>query len=361
MPFTQLKFLEFRNIASGEIPVHAEQVFFIGDNGQGKTNVLEAVYLLCYGSSFRTKKDEHLVRTGATQSSVWGFYQDEQGYERKIQVRFDQGKKEIRVDDKTLMDRRELMDIVPCVVFCHEDLDFVKGAPEFQRQFINQTAALVYPGYVGELRTYSKALKTRNLLVKDKNLDLLGPYDQHLAATGIQITVAREKMVDTFNQTFSPLVGRINSDLENMRIEYRPSWSARSMDEILAHLLRKRDLDLRLGTTGSGPHRDKFIFTKDGQDFIPQASTGQMRLLSLILRLCQANLVTIMTGRKPILLLDDVLLELDPEKRKKFIDELPPSEQYFFTFLPGADLESLQNRQTRILEVSGGCYHEKSF
>lgn len=360
MAFTSLKFLEYRNIASGEIPVHAEQVFFIGDNGQGKTNVLEAVYLLCYGSSFRTKKDEHLVRNAALQSSVWGSYVDGQGFERRIQVRFDQGKKEIRVDDKILIDRRELMDIVPCVVFCHEDLDFVKGAPEFQRQFINQTAALVFPGYVDNLRTYTKALKTRNLLIKEKNIDLLGPYDQHLGCTGVQISQTRENMVKIFNKTFSPLITRVNTDLAGMEISYRPSWPVHDESVVQDLLLRRRDTDIRLGTTTTGPHRDKFLFTRGGEDFLPQASTGQMRLISLILRLCQASLVAEMTGKKPILLLDDVLLELDPEKRKKFIAELPESEQYFFTFLPGADLLSYQKTSAKIIEVAGGTYHEKS-
>jgi DNA replication and repair protein RecF len=122
------------------------------------------------------------------------------------------------------------------------------------------------------------------------------------------------------------------------------------------HLAARREIDRRFGTTGSGPHRDAVSVGRDGRDFVPYASTGQRRLCALALRVAQARFLTGRTGRKPVLLLDDVLLELDPERKKSFIERFPPYDQAFFTFLPDEGWQAYRTTETLVLGVDGGRF-----
>ncbi|KGE71923.1 DNA replication/repair protein RecF [Spirochaeta lutea] len=334
MAFTAMRFYQFRNLQSAEIPVHSEQVFFVGENGQGKTNFLEAVYLLCYGSSFRTRKDDSLIRSGADSMAVHGVF-THQGIERVIQVRIVGGKKEVRVDDQVIKDRRELVEQIPCIVFSHEDIDFVKGPPEMQRYFFNQTGTMLGIQFLDDLRRYTRVLKTRNQVLKDGRYDLLDLYDSQLCEYGEVIQERRRELTEQFNAVFLDVFSRVSGLKPSVEIQYQPSWSSTlSSDQLREHVYLRREADISQRTTTSGPHRDRFVFSLMGEDFLPQASTGQLRLISLILRVAQARLLADMRDSKPILLIDDVLLELDPERRRRFIEVLPEFEQAFYTFLP---------------------------
>jgi len=360
MAFTSLSFCNFRNIVDATIPVHSGQVFFMGENGQGKTNFLEAMYLACYGSSFRTKDEQLMIKHSFDEASVIANFHDElSNIEHILKIKI--GKtKEIWIDNKKASDRKELLDIVPCIVFCHEDIDFVQGSPEQQRKFFNQTATLVYPEYVYSLRLYAKALKTRNLLLKNNQLDMIAVYDMELVKYGLEIQKHRKLIVEIFNNHFTPLYHQISGSIEGLQVHYHPSWKMDDQESILLSLEKRLDQDCRFQVTGTGPHRDKFMFEVDGRNFLNEASTGQKRLISLLLRLCQSVLVSTMTRRKSILLLDDVLLELDPEKRHRFINSLPDCEQAFFTFLPETDFSRFCKVDSSVFEVDKGTYLEKS-
>jgi DNA replication and repair protein RecF len=360
MPFADITFWQFRNIHDAKITIDAEQIFFVGPNGQGKTNFLEAIYCLCYGSSFRTKQDTNLVTLGNKTAALSGLFYDG-SHQNQTPIKVQVGdQKTISIAGKTVSDRRDLMDIVPCVVFCHEDIGFVQGGPEEQRQFFNQTAALVFSAYVFSLRNYSKTLKTRNLLLKQEQYELLPVYDQQLAQYGVEITNQRHRIVDLFNTEFTPRYEAVSGGLSGLWVKYCPSWPEATTDFALSRLRDKRPIDMRFASTTSGPHRDKFLFVKDDREFLPIASTGQIRLISLLLRLCQAVLVANMMKKKPILLLDDVLLELDPVKRQRFILDLPKAEQAFFTFLPDFNLETIRGTNSKVYQVKEGAFHEKS-
>jgi len=149
------------------------------------------------------------------------------------------------------------------------------------------------------------------------------------------------------------------SGIENVEIGYSPSWKNESMESILIHLAEKREFDISLGTSMSGPHRDRIRFLKKENLFVPTASTGQRRLLALILRTAQAIFYTELTGRLPVLLMDDVMLELDPEKRQRFTSLLPEYDQLFCTFLPGEPFERYKKSTTKVYTITEGKCNEE--
>jgi DNA replication and repair protein RecF len=362
MAFESVRFHNFRNVVDGEIPVARRQVFFIGENGQGKTNFLEAVYTLCYGKSFRSSTDNVMVCHGKESMAIAGKHSSakDPGRHSEIRVMLRNGRKEIQLDDKPIAERTELVERFPCVVFCHDDLDFVRGSPDQQRLFFDQTACLLYPEYLGNLRDYNKILKTRNLLLKDQRTDLIGVYDEQLVRFGLLLREKRQQLVEVFNSHFTSLFEQVSVGMDGVSIAYRSSWQGLDMEGAFRKLADRLPADLSLRTTSSGVHRDKFVFLNGKADFSLSASTGQFRLMSLLLRLCQACLIEKLCGKQPILLLDDVLLELDFEKRKRFLSCLPEHEQAFYTFLPDEQIDAYAGDDTIVYSVTNGGFHEKS-
>jgi DNA replication and repair protein RecF len=357
MGFTALRFYNFRNIEDGEVAVNAPEVFLVGENGQGKTNLIEAVYLLSFGSSFRTRKDEHFLRHGQTEMALEGrFFSG--GEESDIRVSCAGKQKELRLDGKTVKDRKEIIGRFPCIVFCHDDIGYITGTPDLKRLFFNQTLGLKDPLFLDTLRRYAKALKQRNAAIKDKNWNVAPLFDEELVKTGIEISLMRGVLAKEFSVFFARLFKEISEVRAEVEIRYFPSWQEEGFGAALDFLRSKREADSFFSTTTTGPHRDRFRFYFGGKDFSSAASTGQIRLASLILKTAQAVFFLSRSGRKPILLLDDVLLEMDPARRRRFISLFPPYEQAFFTFLPDERFSAYQKNATLVYQVCGGRFQK---
>jgi DNA replication and repair protein RecF len=266
-------------------------------------------------------------------------------------------RRELKVDDKLLVERRELLSRVLCICFVQQDMDFVAGPPEERRRFFDQTLILSDLSFLDTLRGYRQVLKSRNLCLREGRDDLLDVYDQQLAGLGLAIQARRAELVRDFDAAFSPLFQQITGLEGAVRIRYRPSWDAlRGAEEVMAHLAAHRDRDRRLGTTTTGPHRDSCSYVRGGKEYVPYASTGQLRLCALSLRVAQARFLAARTGRKPILLLDDVLLELDPQRKRAFIARFPAYEQAFFTFLPDENWQTYRTEATQVFTVQQGAF-----
>jgi len=191
------------------------------------------------------------------------------------------------------------------------------------------------PLFFDDLRQYRSVLRQRNAALKEQYYSLLPMYNQKLAESGLRIQTQREEMVKEFNLVFPDLYNIISQNSSNIHIDYKPSWrNCETVDQIIEKLESHRESDIRMNTTISGIHRDKFIVYDDNIYFSESGSTGQMRLASLIFRIAQMHTYRKKTQKKPILLIDDVLLELDIEKRGRFLKELNGYSQAFFTFLP---------------------------
>lgn len=357
MPFLSLSLTNFRNLQNGTIDLAANEVFFVGENGQGKSNFLESLYYVSYASSFRVRSDSDITRYGENCFSARGLYKDENERTNTVSVFYENDKKRIEKNGKKVSDRKELVNTIPCVLFCHGDLDFVSGEPERRRFFVDQSLTMYDALYVDIMRRYKKVLKTRNLILKDGRFDLLEVYNEQLAENGLEIQKKRQEVIYDFNQYFGDLYQEVTG-IDNVRIMYTPSWKAESAIEVMELLAQKEEMDKQLGTTMSGPHRDHIRFMRNKKPFVPDASTGQRRLLSILLRVSQSLFYTKHTGKKPVFLMDDVLLELDPDKRQRVTSLLPEYDQLFCTFLPGEPYERYKRSTTKVYFIKDGTWNE---
>ena len=318
--------------------------------------MLEAVYLLSYGSSFRTSHLKEAIRKGASSFTLKAIFADEMGIRQQLSVSFDGNKRIIAIDGKELKDRRDLIYSFPCIVFSHDDISFVKGEPAERRLFFDQMMSLYSPVFFDTLRLYRGILMQRNAAIKNGNLSLLGLYDERFAQYGLDLMKARAEAVYGFNSVFPDLFRFISGEDMDVSVRYQPSWSSEDKNEIISYLESTRERDAAMMTTSSGPHRDRFTVIADGNPFQNIGSTGQIRLASILFRIAEAKYFTEKSGRKPVLLIDDVLLELDNEKRGRVLASLPEYSQAFYTFLPRENYFSERKEDALFYKVEKGEY-----
>jgi DNA replication and repair protein RecF len=345
MIFHSLWTASFRNLADSESYTGERDVFLVGKNGQGKTNFLEALYFAAYGSSFRGARDREIVREGekdfAVQAEITPDHREDGGvYPVKLHIKNEAGKKSFFLDGKRIEERRDLLSVVPCVVFCHEDMEFVSGSPERRRWFFDQSLSLCNVLYLDDLHNYRQVLKSRNAVLREASLTrsppaagILDALDLQLTMYGLKLVEQREKEAVLFSELFGPLFREV-SGISGIEVRYTPSWKFHIFEEGVSFLADRREADLSAGLSLSGPHRDRYAFYRESEEFAAKASTGQRRLLALLLRVAQARRFSESTGKRPVLLLDDVLLEMDGEKRRRFLSVMPAYDQAFYTFLP---------------------------
>lgn len=335
MKFIELEIKSFRNISSARINTNSDDIVLVGINGQGKTNLLESIYTLCYGSSFRTSNLKECIEHGEDGFFISGTFLNEYEEKEKISITYRDNKRKITIDGKEIKDRKELIYRFPCIVFCHEDIDFIKGEPEDRRRFFDQMMSLYSPIFFDNLRLYKYLLMQRNAAIKNGQYSILPLYNNRLVHHGLEIMKERANAVYNFNRIFPFLFSEISqTDLE-LSIDYSPSWgNFASEDEIVGYLENNVERDIKMNTTTSGVHRDRFIIKSQYGPFSAIGSTGQLRLCSLIFRIAEAKYFTSISGKKPIILLDDVLLELDSDKRSRLLSLLGDYSQAFYTFLP---------------------------
>jgi DNA replication and repair protein RecF len=357
MFFSSLRTVSFRNLAGTEIFTGAKDIFLVGENGQGKTNFLEALYFCAYASSFRAVRDSEMARNGEKDFSA--AVKIAQSANDEILVKFEKGKKSVFINGKHTEDRKELLLIAPSIVFCHEDMEFVNGSPEQRRRFFDQTLSLYDPVYLEDLRRYRRVLKSRNAVLKDFSQnrnrnsadELLEALDGQFAAYGQKLMEKREIAARQFSGVFGPLYEEV-SGIAGINVQYIQSW--KEPDKVLSILRERRFAAMAAGLSLCGPHRDRYVFAHNGSEFSGKASTGQRRLLALLLRTAQSRRYSQMTGFNPVLLLDDVLLEMDGEKRRRFLSVLPAYDQAFYTFLPEEPYMRYKKEDTLIYTVKSG-------
>jgi DNA replication and repair protein RecF len=219
-------------------------------------------------------------------------------------------------------------------------MEFVSGSPERRRWFFDQSLSLCDVLYLDDLRAYRQVLRSRNALLREALLNrrppapgILDALDLQLAVYGLKLVERREGEAALFSEFFGPLFREV-SGISGIAVRYTPSWKFRRPEEGVAFLAERRGGDLAAGLSLTGPHRDRYAFYRGSEEFAGKASTGQRRLLALLLRIAQSRRFSESTGKNPVLLLDDVLLEMDGEKRRRFLSVMPVYDQAFYTFLP---------------------------
>ena len=301
MRIDSLHLHKFRNFENASIDTNEKNIFFVGENGQGKSNLLEAIYYCCYASSFRGASDRVIAKNGGSVFSASLRFPD--ALTEKVTVKFENQKKSILINDKKITDRKQLLYVVPCIIFCHEDMSFVNGTQEQRRWFFDQNLCLFDALYLDDLRRYKSLVKSKNTVLRklkesgdyyfiapaDKTL--LDTLDEQIAETGINLIKKRAAEIDTFSAVFSEYYETV-SGLKNVFVSYQKSWKgdiggADDKEGIYNEIVKRRERDIFMGACGTGPHRERYTFMYDDRDFLTQASTGQQRLAALLLRICQ--------------------------------------------------------------------------
>ena len=327
MQINQLRLKDFRNYKNLDISFHPKVNIFLGNNAQGKTNLLEAIYITSLGKSFRTGKDWEMIRFEMPFFRV-EVDASKDGEVLLIDMAVSQEKKGIKIDGLKATKTSDLLENIYTVIFSPEDLKIVKDEPEKRRRFIDREITQLRPSYYQNLTCYKKALVQRNALLKDCNLneENLNVWDESLAYYGHRIMEQREIFISKLDTISRQLHNDITEGKETLEVIYEKDCC----EDLLEKLTRTHRRDRMRGTTGAGPHRDDLKILVNGVDIRPYGSQGQQRTAALSLKLSELQLIKEETGEEGILLLDDVLSELDAQRQQFLIKSLG-SVQLFIT------------------------------
>jgi DNA replication and repair protein RecF len=329
MQITRLWLQDFRSYESLELPLDIGLTAIVGKNGIGKTNLLEALGLLATLKSFRGAPTESLIRRGAETAIIRaeGIRDD-----RDVLIELEIGRRRTRaqVNRQRLQRSRDLLGALRITVFAPDDLALVKEGPSVRRGFLDDVLVALDPKADAVLRDLERILKQRNALLRQSHgrldeagLMTLDVWDAKLATTGTDVTNRREalvaKLLPMVEQSYEILAGKPVP----VGARYVRSWDADSLDLAIEE---QRDTDIRRGVTSVGPHRDELDLHLDGLAARTEASQGEQRTLALALRLAGHLLITGVLKEPPLLLLDDVLSELDPDRSTALLANLPAGQ-----------------------------------
>lgn len=312
----QLK--NFRNYETLSLSLCEGVNVLSGANAQGKTNALEAVYLTCSGRSHRTRQDRELIRWGADFASVKVDAQRRDGSHQVEIILPAAGNRVIKIAGQKVSRSGELMGHVTGVIFSPEDLNLIKEGPAERRRFLDIAISQLRPSYYYALQRYNRALKQRGELLRTQSVTALDEFDAELARSGAEIMRHREWYAARLNEVSREVHAHISMSRECLSVEYRPSVKR----DMLAELREAREGDLRRMVTSVGTHRDDLAILIDGHEARLFGSQGQQRTAALSLRLSELTVMRGEAGEWPILMLDDVMSELDPNRRRQLVTYL---------------------------------------
>jgi DNA replication and repair protein RecF len=341
---TRLRLRDFRTYAAAEVELGERLTVVHGPNGAGKTNLLEALYFGCTGRSCRTTNEREVVRFDAPAARVEVQGRDRDG-EHELSVGFQPGEaKRFKVDGapaERLLDapHRPLVS-----VFLPDRLELVKGPPALRRSHLDQLVAALWPARAATRRSYAQALAQRNALLArvraGGSRGALSAWDLELARHGIALRDDRAAAVDLLRPRFAAAAGELGLAGEP-ELRYRPRSRASTAEQLAAELAERVDADLERGFTTHGPHRDDVALLRDGRELRAYGSQGEQRLALLALLLAERAALEDERGAPPLLLLDDVMSELDAERRERLVERLRIGQSVVTTtdlaHVPGAD------------------------
>ena len=333
-----------------------------GDNAQGKTNILEAVYLCGTTKSHKGSKDKEMIRFDGDESHIRTIV-EKNGKDYQIDMHLrNRGAKGVAINKLPIKKASELFGILNIVFFSPEDLNIIKNGPAERRRFIDLELCQLDKIYLSDLTRYNKTLVQRNKLLKDINYkpdlrDTLPVWDMQLLEYGKSIIKKRRQFICELNEIISEIHFNISGGKENLVLKYEPS-----IDDIFFEdeLIKARNKDLKLCQTTVGPHRDDMLFSIDGIDIRKYGSQGQQRTSALSLKLSEIDLVKKSINSTPVLLLDDVLSELDSNRQNYLLNSINDIQ----TIITCTGLEEFVKNRFQIDKiyqvVQGNVFEKKS-
>ena len=335
MQINSLILENFRNYKNLEVDFDERLNIIVGENAQGKTNLIEAIYMTAFAKSFRTNNAAEMVRFGEETARVSADVTSEE-IDKNITIIFrNDGKKMIKKDGKVVRRTGDLLNTVVVIIFSPDDLRIIKDSPDKRRAFMNRELSQMRPRYYEVLRNYEEALREKNALLKNYGNrdnrrtysdDMLDIYDRQLADAGYEILRYRIEFAEMLTAEADEIMGKISGGRESLRIAYKTACdfvTASEGREILYSQIRHgRDKDLYNGYASLGPHRDDLEFYINDKDAKKFGSQGQQRTIALSLKLAEIRIARQLLEEAPVLLLDDVLSELDLDRQRFLVSEI---------------------------------------
>lgn len=327
----------FRNYGKEDLDFESPLYLIVGENGQGKTNLIEAISLLSTGRSFRTSRDREMIRFGE-EALILRSRIESGGRTHTIEIKIGkQIKKAVNINSRPIEKLTDLLGIFPVVIFAPEDLRLVKDGPKERRVFMDREISQLRPLYYSDLASFRKALLQRNNLLREANPDpaLLDVYDEQLAFFSARIMKLREEFIEKI----APIAGknhrRISGEKEELFVGYEPDLGKKGAlpgkEEIWEILRRTQAEDIRRKLTGRGIHKDDIRLEINGTDIRTYGSQGQKRSAAISLKLSEIELIFAEKGEYPVVLLDDIFSELDIGRQRMLIDNLKNVQTFVTT------------------------------
>ncbi len=363
MNITSLQIHDFRNIADMELePINGVNVIY-GENAQGKTNLLEAIWLFTGLRSFRNTKEKDFIRFGEQGADLkLGYFNDVR--EQNAEIRL-QDKKKLLLGGVQKASTADMVGEFLGTVFSPGHLELIQGGPNERRKFLNQALCQLKPNYANRLVQFNRILQQRNTLLKDLRfhselIDTLDIWDETFASLSAFLIRERQWYIRELMPHLVEFYNGISGGKEEIELEYRSSMRLEGEDAsfwkqpILDSLKRSREDDIATGYTTVGPHRDDLTVLLNGISVKEFGSQGQQRSCALSLKMAEAAVIRQITGKQPVVLLDDVMSELDSSRQDYILNHIDGWQVFLTCCEPSGILLSKESANSKMFEIKGG-------
>ena len=361
MYISSLELADFRNIVSLHMDFSQGTNILYGENAQGKTNILESLFMISTTKSHRGVRDRDMIRFGMEESHIRSLIM-KGGIDYRIDMHLRKNKsKGIAINGQRIKKASELIGLLHIVFFSPEDLGIVKNGPAERRRFMDMELCQLDGSYLHNLNQYNKTVENRNRLLRDmyqfpELQDTLSIWDEQLVNYGRKIIESRRGFISDLNEIVEEIHSKLSGKREHLTIVYEPNTE---VDDFEEKLRRGRERDIHMKMTSVGPHRDDFSFLDGEIDLRRYGSQGQQRTCALSLKLSEIDLVKKVIGHRPVLMMDDVLSELDRGRQNYLLSTIGGIQ----TFITCTGLDEFVNNRFKIDQVfrieNGACV-EKS-
>ena len=357
-----LELADFRNYETLNISFDKGTNILFGDNAQGKTNILEAIYISATTKSHKGSKDKEIIHFDKEEAHI-RTYLEKEDVEYRVDMHLRKNKsKGIAIDGQKIKKAADLLGLLNVVFFSPEDLSIIKNGPAERRRFADIELCQLDSFYLYNLNNYNKIINQRNKLLKDmyfnQNLkETLNIWDSQLVSYGSKIIERREAFADQLCEIIGDIHKKLSGGKEDLIVKYEPDVR---IDDFESRMKENQEKDIRFKLTSTGPHRDDFSFIVNGIDIHKYGSQGQQRTAALSLKLSEIELVKKMTKDTPLLLLDDVLSELDSNRQNYLLNSIGDIQ----TIITCTGLDEFINNRfkiNRVYNITNGIAEMKGY
>ena len=369
MILRKIKLVNFRNYKNFNVDFKKNINIIIGDNAQGKTNILESIYTLALTKSYRTTNDSNLIRLNQEKFMITGEIKDEKVF-KKLSLELYKGNKVAKINDNIVNKISDYIGNLYVILSSPDDLQMIKGSPADRRNFLNIEISQLSSNYIKKYNEFNKILKMRNDYLKLLFTNSLGDYNyleiltSNLIDREVDIYIERKNFIDKINENITDIYKNI-TNIKDLKIVYETNVEFDNFDvETIKSTLKEKYIknqkrEIAIGMTLYGPHRDDFTFTIEGNDIKVFGSQGQQKLAFIALKFSEIPIFEEKTETKPIILLDDIFSELDKTKKNKLIQYINNDYQVIITSNDTKDISKKILNDAYIIKIKDGKITEK--